>query len=66
MPFHSHEEEEREEGERKEQECKYLQCNWDTHIESKLVRSFHPGLEIRAKFTSFIFLKPRPPNSLGK
>jgi hypothetical protein len=66
MPFHSHEEEERKEGERKEHECKYLQCYWDTHIESKLVRSFHPILKIRAKFTSFIFLKPRPPNSLGK
>jgi hypothetical protein len=29
------------------------------------VRSFHPSLVMRAKFTSFIFLKPRPPNSLG-
>jgi hypothetical protein len=66
IPFYSHEEEEREEGGKKEQECKYLQCNWDTHIESKLVRIFYPSLEIRAKFTSFIFLKPRPPNSLGK
>ena len=66
MPFHSHEEEERGEGERKELECKYLQCNWDTHMESKCVRSFHPSFEMRAKFISFIFLKPRPPNSLGK
>ena len=66
MPFHSHEEEKREEGERKELECKYLQCNWDTHMESKFVRSFHLSFEMRAKFTSFIFLKPRPPNSLGR
>jgi hypothetical protein len=66
IPFHSYEEEEREEGERKELECKYLQCNWDTHMESKFVRSFYPNFEMRAKFTSFIFLKPRPPKSLGR
>jgi hypothetical protein len=65
MTFHSQEEEEREEGERKEQEDKYLQCNWDTHIKSVLLRRFQPSLEIKARFTSLILLRPKPPISLG-
>jgi hypothetical protein len=75
MPFHSHDgeewdlggERERErERERRELEFKYLQRNWVIHIESDLLRSFHSSLEMRARFTSLIFLKPRPPKSLGK
>ena len=44
MPFHSHEEEERDVGEKNELEFRYLQCNWETHTESDLLRSFQPSL----------------------
>ena len=64
MPFHSHEEEEREVGERKELALRYLQCNWLTHIESNLFSSFQPSLEIKARFISLIFLNPSPPEAL--
>jgi hypothetical protein len=63
MPFHSHEEEEREVGVRKELEFRYLQCNWETHTESNLFSSFQPSLETKARFTSLIFLNPSPPNA---
>jgi hypothetical protein len=42
-------------GERKELVERYLPRICATHIESELVCSFHPSLEIRAKLTSFIF-----------
>jgi hypothetical protein len=29
------------------------------------VRSFQPSLAIIARFTSFIFLRPKPPRALG-
>jgi hypothetical protein len=65
MPFHSQEEEEWGEGERKEVEDKYLQCNWDTHNKSDLLSKFQPSLDIKARFTSLILLRPKPPNSFG-
>jgi hypothetical protein len=46
-------------------ELRYLQCSCETHKLSDLVSEFHPSLETRVKFTSLIFLKPNPPNSLG-
>jgi hypothetical protein len=52
-------------GERKVWEERYLQCSWDTHKLSDLVSKFHPSLETKARFTSLIFLNPKPPNSLG-
>jgi hypothetical protein len=58
MPLHSHEGAEWGGGERKEPEEIYLPWSWFTHIESEGERSFHPSLEIRARLTSSIFLKP--------
>jgi hypothetical protein len=66
MHFQSQEAEEWEEGERKEQELRYLPRNWDTHVLSKLECIFHPSLAIRARFTSFIFLRPKPPMAFGR
>ena len=65
MPFHSQEEVKKEEGERKDSELRYLLDSWDTQRQSAPVRSFHPSLAIRAMFTSFILLKPKPPRALG-
>jgi hypothetical protein len=48
-------------GERKELERRYLPWSWATHIESERERSFHASLVIRARLTSSIFLKPKPP-----
>ena len=65
MPFHSQEEEEKGEGERKELEDKYLQCNWDTQVKPELLRRFQPSLQTKARFTSLISLRPKPPISFG-
>jgi hypothetical protein len=54
-----------EEGERKEPEERYLPESHDTPSEFAPVRSFQPSLARKARFTSFIFLKPRPPRVLG-
>jgi hypothetical protein len=66
MPFHSHEGAEWGGGERKEPERIYLPWSCCTHIEVEEVRSFHPSLVMRARLTSSIFLKPRPPKALGE
>ena len=39
--------------------------NYETQRESAPVKSFQPSLARRARFTSFIFLTPRPPRALG-
>jgi hypothetical protein len=65
MPFQSHEVEEREEGERKDSERRYIPESWDTQRESAPMRSFQPSLAMRARFTSFILLRPKPPRALG-
>jgi hypothetical protein len=44
----------------------YFCWNRETHKLFWLESSFHPSLDIRDKFTSFISLKPRPPWSFGK
>jgi hypothetical protein len=65
MHFHSHEVAKMEEGERKEPEERYLPKSCDTQRESAPVRSFQPSLARRARFTSFIFLRPNPLRALG-
>jgi hypothetical protein len=65
MPFQSQEVAEMDEGERKDSEFRYLPESWDTQRQSAPVRSFQPSFAIRDKFTSFILLKPKPPEALG-
>jgi hypothetical protein len=52
-------------GERKDPVERYLPESCDTQRESALVRSIQPSLARRARFTSFIFLRPNPPRALG-
>jgi hypothetical protein len=42
-----------------------LPLSWETHMDSELDWSFQPSFEMRATFTSFIFLNPKPPVALG-
>jgi hypothetical protein len=65
MPFQSQEGEEWEEGERKEPDLRYLPESWATQGESEPVSSFQPSLEMRARLTSLVFLKLRPPRDFG-
>jgi hypothetical protein len=65
MPFQNQEEEEWEERERKEPDLRYLPESCATQGESEPESSFHPSLEMRARLTSFVFLKPKPPRIFG-
>jgi hypothetical protein len=65
MPFQSQEEGEWEEGERKVLVWRYLPESWDAQRDSEPVRSFQPSFEMKARFTSLIFLIPKPPKALG-
>jgi hypothetical protein len=65
IPFQNQEGEEWEEGERKDWDLRYLPESCATHGESEFVWSFQPSLEIRARLTSCIFLRPRPPRAFG-
>jgi hypothetical protein len=65
MPFYRHKVAKMDEGERKEPEERYLPESHDTQRESAPVRSFQPSFTKRARFTSFIFLRPNPPRALG-
>jgi hypothetical protein len=66
MPLQIPEGEEWEEGERKDLVERYLPRNWFAHKEFELLWSFQPSLEMKARLTSCIFLKPRPPTSFGR
>ena len=64
-PFYSQEEEEWGGWGENFQKENTLPSSWDIHMDSELVWSFQPSLEMRARLTSFIFLKPKPLESFG-